>query len=91
MDTILDIVKARLGRMDTELDTVLQTRISASIEKLRDQYGIHVQPTASDNVLVADYTAWTYKNRDQKDDMPKWLWQDLKDRWKAERRINRDT
>lgn len=87
MDTILDIVKARLGRLDTELDAYFTELISASIEKLRDQHGIHVQPTAADNVLVADYTVWRYQNRDQRDSMPEWLHMDLRDRWMAERRI----
>ena len=91
MDTILDIVKAKLGRLDTALDPYFETLISATIEKLREEHGIHVQPTASDNVLVADYAVWRYQNRDQKDSMPEWLWQELKDRWVAERRINRDT
>lgn len=88
MDTILDIVKARLGRMDTALDTYFATLISATIEKLREEHGIHVQPTASDNVLVADYAVWRYQNRDQRDGMPEWLHTELRDRWLAERRIN---
>lgn len=90
MDTILDIVKARLGRMDTALDAYFTELISAAIERLRNA-GIRVQPTSGDNVLVADLTVWMYKNRDQKDGMPEWLRLERRERWLQEGRINGDT
>ena len=80
MGTILEIVKARLGRMDTALDVYLQELITAAIGRLRNA-GIHVQPTAEDHVLVADYAVWMYQNRDQKDGMPEWLKVERRERW----------
>lgn len=87
MDTILDIVKARLGRMDTALDPYLTTLIQAVVENLRET-GIHVQSTASDNMLVADVVVWRYQNRDQKDGMPEWLKTQRRERWLQDRRIS---
>jgi CRISPR/Cas system Type II protein with McrA/HNH and RuvC-like nuclease domain len=80
MDTILDIVKARLGRMDTEKDAYLKALIQATIEKLRGD-GIHVQSTVSDDVFVADVVVWRYQNRDKPDGMPEWLKQERRERW----------
>lgn len=86
MDTILDIVKARLGRLDTALDPYLTTLIRAVVENLRET-GIHVQHTDSDNMLVADIVVWRYQNRDQKDGMPEWLKVERRERWLQDRRI----
>ena len=83
MGTILDIVKARLGRMDTALDAYLKELITAAVGKLR-KAGIHVQPTADDNVLVADYAVWMYQNRDKSDGMPEWLKVERRERWLQE-------
>lgn len=90
MDTILEIVKARLGRMDTALDPYLLTLIQAVVENLRES-GIHVQSTYSDNMLVADIAVWRYQNRDQRDGMPEWLKQERRERWLQDGRINSDS
>ena len=89
MDTILEIVKARLGRMDTALDEYLKELIAAAVGKLGNA-GIHVQPTAEDNVLVADYTVWMYQNRDKKDGMPEWLSVERRERWLQDPAIRRN-
>ena len=90
MDTILEIVKARLGRMDTVLDLYLTALIQATIEKLKKD-GIHVQPTADDNMFVADVVVWRYQNRDKTDGMPEWLKSERRERWMQDGRINRDS
>lgn len=90
MDTILEIVKARLGRLDTALDPYLTTLIQATVENLRET-GIHVRSTYSDDMLVADVVVWRYQNRDQRDGMPEWLKQERRERWMQDRRANDDT
>jgi len=81
MDPILEIVKARLGRLDTVLDDYFRARIEAAQEELRET-GIHVRPYSQrDMVLVADYVAWKYQNRDKPDAMPLWLKTVRRERW----------
>lgn len=89
MGTILDIVKARLGRSDTVLDSYFLELIAAAVGKL-EKAGIHVQPTAEDNVLVADYAVWMYQNRDKKDGMPEWLSVERRERWLQDPAIRRN-
>ena len=88
MGTILDIVKARLGRSDTVLDPYFLELIAAAVGKLENA-GIHVQPTSEDNVLVADYAVWMYQNRDKKDGMPEWLAVERRERWLQDPTIRR--
>lgn len=81
MDPILEIVKTRLGRLDTVLDDYFRARIEAAQEELRET-GIHVRPYSQrDMVLVADYVVWKYQNRDKPDAMPLWLKTERRERW----------
>lgn len=81
MDPILEIVKARLGRLDTVLDDYFRARIEAAQEELRET-GIYVRPYSQrDMVFVADYVVWKYQNRDKPDAMPEWLKTERRERW----------
>lgn len=89
MDTILDIVKARLGRMDTALDAYFEARIAAAKEQLREE-GIHVRSdSARDDMLVADFVVWKYQNRDKPDAMPEWLRTERRERWMQDPALRR--
>ena len=89
MDPILEIVKARLGRLDTVLDDYFRARIEAAQEELRET-GIHVRPYSQrDMVLVADYVVWQYQNRDKPDAMPEWLRIERRERWMQDPALRR--
>lgn len=80
--TVLGIVKARLNRLasDTSLDEYLKARIAAA-DKEFERSGIALEETADDAMLLADYTAWRYSNRDQSGAMPEWLRLARRERW----------
>ncbi len=79
-NTILEIVKARLGRMDNVLDEYLSQRISAAKDELRES-GIRLTGSTRDNVFVADLVVWQYQNRDKPGQMPEWLRLARRERW----------
>lgn len=83
--TALQMVKARLNRLDTGLDTYLSNRITAAIQDL-EQTGIHLTNSVQDLMLVVDYTVWSYQNRDAKTGMPDWLRLVRRERWLNENR-----
>lgn len=73
--TALDILKTRMNRLksDTSLDeTDLIPRLRAAEERLREN-GIKLTDSIGDIVLLADFAAWSHKNRDSPEAMPKWL------------------
>ena len=85
--TVLGIVKARLNRLasDTSLDDYLKKRIEAADAELA-RIGINlVAGNADDEVLLADYVEWRYKNRDKNTGMPVWLRLARRERWAKER------
>lgn len=69
---VLSIVKQRLNRIDTALDTHLTLRIAAAAAEL-ERNGIVLVDDVDDNILLADYTTWRYQNRDSNTGMPEWL------------------
>ena len=83
----LSLLKARLNRVqsDTSLDAVLEARIEAAISELEGT-GIELGEGYGDLILVVDYTAWTYQNRDKSGAMPDWLRLRRRERW-----LRRDT
>lgn len=71
----LAILKTRLNRLqcDTSLDeTALLPRLHGAIDVLKEN-GIKLTDGYGDIVLLADYAAWRYENRDSPTDMPPWL------------------
>lgn len=81
----LDMVKARLNRLDTNLDSYLANRIRAAVTDL-EKTGITLTDSVADLMLVVDYTCWAYANRDANTGMPDWLRLRRRERWLQERR-----
>lgn len=84
-ETALELVKARLNRLDTTLDTYLSARIDAAVTDL-ERTGIILGNSVADLMLVVDYTCWAYANRDATAGMPDWLRLRRRERWLQERR-----
>ena len=80
VQTALDLVKARLNRLDANLDTYLVQRVQAAVEELT-RIGIKLNDSADDLMLVVDYTVWQYQNRDTPGTMPEWLRLRRRERW----------
>lgn len=79
-ETALSLVKARLNRLDANLDTYLTQRVAAAVEELT-RIGIQLNDSADDLMLVVDYTVWQYQNRDAPGTMPEWLRLRRRERW----------
>lgn len=76
----LSLVKARLNRLDANLDVYLTQRVAAAVEELT-RIGIQLNDSADDLMLVVDYTVWQYQNRDTPGAMPEWLRLRRRERW----------
>lgn len=88
--TALELLKVRIDRAGNLRDAYLIARIDADIEGLAHN-GIHLTDSTSDILLLVDYCAWRYNNRDKADDMPKWLRLLRRERWLSDRRIQEET
>lgn len=86
----LKLVKLRLNRADTVLDEYLEQRVRAAAGQLRS-IGITLADSAEDIMLLADYAAWEYGNRDQAGSMPEWLRLIRRERWLNERMKENDS
>lgn len=80
--TALGLLKARLDRLegDTSRDTSLTARIEEAAEEL-EHIGITLDGSTRDTMLVVDYAAWKYQNRDKTGEMPQWLKRERFERW----------
>ena len=80
--TALSLLKSRLDRLqeDTSRDDVLGARLDESAEEL-EAIGIALQDTQRDLMLIVDYAAWKYQNRDKPGEMPQWLKRERFERW----------
>lgn len=82
----LDMVKARLSRLDDRLDEYLKARIRAAHETMT---GWGIRPDYAGNrdlMFLVDLTVWQYGNRDSNTGRPEWLRKRINDRWFEERR-----
>ena len=79
-ETALSLVKARLNRLDANLDPYLTQRVAAAVAELT-RIGIQLNDSADDLMLVVDYTVWQYQNRDTPGAMPEWLRLRRRERW----------
>lgn len=79
----VELVKARLNRADNLLDEYLASRVEADAEDLTGK-GIALTDSSRDIMLLADYAAWNYGNRDKAEGMPEWLRLKIRERWLQE-------
>lgn len=82
------MVKQRLDMMPgiTARDDYLTARIQA-VEKELERMGIQLQADDhADLMLLTDYVAWSFANRDKPGARPGWLTAQIRERW-----IHRDT
>lgn len=82
LTTELSLLKARLNRLegDTSLDATLLKRLEETIEEL-EHIGIALEDNTRDTMLIVDYAAWKYQNRDKVGEMPQWLKRERFERW----------
>lgn len=82
MTSALSLLKSRLNRLegDTSLDVTLTARLTETAEELTS-IGIALDDSTRDMMLVVDYAAWKYQNRDKSGDMPQWLKRERFERW----------
>lgn len=80
--TALSLLKSRLNRLeeDTSLNEVLSMRIEEAAEEL-EHIGIALDNSTRDMMLIVDYAAWKYQNRDKAGQMPEWLKRERFERW----------
>ena len=78
--TALGLVKQRLNRSDDALDTYFEARVRSAAAEL-ERIGIALTDSVDDIMLVADYAAWQYLNRDKPGMMPEWLRLMRRERW----------
>ena len=79
-EAALTLVKDRLNRLDSRLDSYLLARINAAIDYLENA-GIALTDSAGDLMLVVDVAVWQYQNRDSGAHMPEWLRLRRRERW----------
>lgn len=73
-DTILDLVKLRLGISTTVRDTYLMAIVNGVIKELEDEKGLVLDDTNSYHLLfIVDYATWRYQSRDSTGGMPRHL------------------
>ena len=80
-NTALDIVKQRLNRLDTNLDSYLIKRIESAESELTKMTGALNADAPDDLMLLVDYSVWSYQNRDQPGNQPLWLRHQIRNRF----------
>lgn len=73
-ETILQLVKARLGITANVRDTYLTAIINGVKHELTDEKGIALEAENPNHLMfVVDLSAWRYNNRDSEGAMPRHL------------------
>jgi len=73
-ETVLQLVKARLGISSTVRDTYLTAIIEGVITELEDAQGLVLDGANPYHLMfVVDYSTWRYQNRDSEGAMPRHL------------------
>ena len=74
IETILDLVKLRLGISTTVRDTYLTAIVNGVIKELEDEKGLVLDGANSYHLLfIVDYATWRYQSRDSTEGMPRHL------------------
>lgn len=74
IETILGLVKAKLGISSTVRDTYLQAIINGVIKELEDEQGLTLDGDNSYHLLfIVDYVTWRYESKDKDGAMPRHL------------------
>lgn len=82
-ETAMKLLKVRIDRAGNLRDEYLIARIDGAIEQLAGN-GIHLTDFTGDVMLLVDYAAWQYNNRDKTGGMPDWLKLMRRERWLQE-------
>ena len=65
METILELLKLDLGITHNERDTYFNALICTAVKELKAR-GIDIDVNVTeDQILIADYSAWTYRKRQE--------------------------
>lgn len=73
-NTILDLLKARLGISGTIRDAYLLAIINGVIKELEDEKGIALEPDNNNQIMfIVDFTSWRYQSKDNEKGMPRHL------------------
>ena len=73
-ETILGLVKAKLGISTTVRDTYLQAIIDGVIKELEDEQGLTLDGSNSYHLLfIVDYATWRYESKYKDGAMPRHL------------------
>lgn len=90
IDTALMLFKTAIGVTHDKRDVYFRPMLEAALAELKGR-GVHLDLNeVEDNVLLADYAEFNYRNRDEDKAIPKNLDMRIKNR-KAKGRANRGT
>lgn len=74
VETILSLVKSRLGISATVRDTYLTAIINSVIKEIEDEKGLILEADNHCHIMfVVDYSSWRYQNKDSDGGMPRHL------------------
>lgn len=74
VNTVLELVKARLGITSTVRDTYLMAIVDGVISELEDEKGLSLNAESPHQLMfVVDFSTWRYLNRDESGAMPRHL------------------
>ena len=74
VNTILQLVKERLGIRTNARDTYLTAIVNGIIKELEDEKGLVLEESNSYHLLFCvDYATWRYQSRDSEGSMPRHL------------------
>ena len=73
-ETVLQLVKARLGITTNVRDSYIEAIVQGVIKELEDVQGLVLDGANPYHLMfVVDYSTWRYKNRDSEGAMPRHL------------------
>lgn len=74
VDTILELVKARIGITSKVRDKYLSNIVKGVKSELEDEQGLSIDLDSSHHLMfLVDFSTWRYQNRDIHDGIPRHL------------------